>query len=210
MAFGRRGRGTIAVLVYSLVVSVAFVGGVKLAVVVAVVVPVLYALVTKMLDHCVTWELKGRRSRGEYRIWTDDGHDPDWKLYSGDVDELVTLHGNGSRVAHVEQSVRFWKGNPYSLGLDLTAGAIAVDVTSLIGGQGAYEYLGWAVLLHSLLLVGVIALVVSNQNSSPKEVRWMQATAALAIFLGLAAMGTSFLALDAELINGILNLDGDR
>lgn len=198
------------VSVSPLIVGIALVSGVKLAVAVAVTVPVLYAVATKILDFYVKWELKGRRNRGEYRIWTEEEDDPDWKFYSGDVETLVALHGNGSRVAHIEQSVRFWKGNPYSLGLDLTAGAIAVDVTSLLRGQGASEYLGWAVLLHFILLVGVIMLVVSNQNTTPKEVGRMRFTAAFAVLLGLVAMGSSFLALDAELVGEILNVGRDR
>lgn len=100
------------VLVPALAALVALVGNVKAAVFAAVAVPVAYAVATKVLDFYVKWELKGRRSRGEYRIWVED-KDQEWELRTGDVEKLVVLHGNGSKVAHVEQSVRFWKGNPY-------------------------------------------------------------------------------------------------
>lgn len=106
--------------------------------------------------------------------------------------------------------MRFWKGNPYSLGLDLTAGAFAVDVASLIGGEGAAEYLGWAMWGHGLMLIGMFALLLANQQALPNEVGRMRITAALAVAVGLAAMATSFLALDAQLVEQILNVGGNR
>lgn len=183
-------------------------GDLWLAIVVAVAVPIVYAVVTKMVDFLVRWELKGRRSRGEYRFWTRDQHAPDWDLHTGDVERLVALHGNGSEVAHVEQSVRFRKANPYSLGLDLTAAAIAVDVASLLSGQGDPAFVGWAVLLHSLFFAGVFVLVLSNQNAAPYEVWWARSTAAAAVFVGALAMVSSFLGLDAELVRQLLNIGG--
>ncbi len=185
------------------------VGNVGLVVAFALTIPVLYAVVTKVLDFYIRWELKGRRVRGEYRIWVEEEDNPHWEFHAGDIEKLVALHGNGGRVAHVEQAVRFLKGNLYSLGLELTAGAIAVDVASLTGGKGAPGYLAWAVLFHSVLLFGAFALLVSNQRADPDEVWRMRITATLAILVGLTAMGTSFLALDAELVSEILNV-GDR
>jgi hypothetical protein len=87
---------------------------------------------------------------------------PDWELHTGDVEALTALQGDGRQVAYLEQSVRFRNGNPYSLGLDLTAGAIALDLASLIGSQSIAEYIGWALTLHVILLVGNFGLLVSN------------------------------------------------
>ncbi len=148
---------------------IAVVGNVWLAVAFALAVPVLYSVSTKALDFYIKWELKGRRIRGEYRIWVEEEDNPDWEFHAGDIEKLVTLHGNGGRVVHVEQSVRFSNGNPYSLGLELTAGAIAVDVASLVDGEGAPGYLAWAVLFHTVLLFGAFALLVSNQRADPDE-----------------------------------------
>src|ERR687883_223085 len=153
-----------AVLATALSALVALIGKARVAVAAAVAVPGVYAIFTKAFDFYVKWILKGRTSRGEYRIWIEDEAQHDWALQTGDVEKLIALHEKGGRIAHIEESVRFWKGNPYSLGLDLTVGAIAIDVASLIGGQGASMYLGWAVGLHVLFLIAVIALVLTNQQ----------------------------------------------
>lgn len=85
-----------------------------------------------------------------------------------------------------------------------------MDVASLIGGEGAAEYLGWAVWGHGLMLIGLFALLLANQQALPNEVGRMRTTAALAVAMGLAAMATSFLALVANLVEQILNVGGNR
>lgn len=195
----------VAIVSISLLAIVAN-SNVEFVVFAAVVVPIFYAVATKLLDFCIRWELKGRRNPGEYRFWIKYQDNSQWECRSGDIERLVALHGNTSRIAYIEQSVRFLKVNPYSLGLDLTAGAIAVDVASLIGRQADPGYVGWAILIHTTLLIGAFGIVLSNQNSPPYEVKAIWGTAIISILVGLLAMGTSFLALDAELVQELLNI----
>lgn len=181
-------------------------GGASNAVTAAVGVPLLYAVFTKVLDFLAKWELKGRRYSGDYIIWTENEDGSQLRAQDGDVDTLVDLDNSGIQVASIEKTVRLKDSNPCSLGLDLTAGAIAVDVASAIVGQGGAPYLGLAFILHSVVLGGVITLVWMNHHARPHEHWWIKISASFAIAAGALAMATSFLALDPRVVSQILSV----
>ena len=185
-------------------IVLATIEGAGYAVTASIGVPVLYALFTRVLDFLAKWELKGRRISGEYRIWTEDANGSEWRLHTGQVDTMVALENSGTRITSIERAVRPIDGNPCSLGLDLTAGAIAVDVASAILGQGDARYLGLAFLLHSVVLGGVITLVWMNHNARPNEFWWIKISASLAVAAGAMAMASSFLALDPRIVDQLL------
>lgn len=185
-------------------VLLATIGSAGFAVAASIGVPVFYALFTRMLDFLAKWELKGRRVSGEYMIWTEDANGSEWQLHTGGVDTLVALEDGDTRIASIERAVRPIDGNPCSLGLDLTAGAIAVDVASAVLGQGGAPYLGLAFLLHSVVLGGVITLVWMNHNARPYEFWWIKVSASLAVAAGALAMASSFLALDPQVVDQLL------
>lgn len=202
----------VAVMLMPIAVS-AIVVGVGHTVAMSVAVPLGYAAVTKVLDFLAKWEIKGRRSRGKYRIWFHrpsakprDDENPEWQMETGGVKTLVTRYGDGSTIGSIEQSVRFKDGNPCSLGLDLVAGAIAIDVVSAITGQGGPPYLGYAFGLHAVLLVAVGWLVWMNHIAPPHEFWWLKISAVFPIAFGGVAMGTSILALDPEIVSALLGL----
>lgn len=162
-------------------------------IVASIVVSVVYILVSGLFDFGVRWELKGRKDRGEYRIWTNEKNEGRWRLETGDISKLANIHGNRRQIAYVERSVRFKDGNPYALGLSLATGAVAIDVSAIIGGRSESVNLAYAVIFHGVILLMVSMFIVWNQNSDPNEVTRTRFTAGISIFLGLIAMVISFL-----------------
>ena len=162
-------------------------------IVASIVVSIVYVLVSGLFDFGVRWELKGRKDRGEYRIWTNEKDDGRWRLETGDLGKLVSIHDSRRQINYVERSVRFKEGNPYALGLSLATGAVAIDVSAIIGGGSAPINLAYAVVFHGVILLMIAMLIVWNQNSDPNEVARTRFTAGISIFLGLIAMVISFL-----------------
>ncbi len=125
-------------------IAVTAIVNVESTVAAAIVVSIIYAFANGLFDFGIKWDHKGRKSRGEYRIWTNVDDDDEWHFNTGNVDRLITLYREGRRICYIERSVRVKEGNPYSLGLSLATGALAIDIASVMGGEGLTFYTGYA------------------------------------------------------------------
>ncbi len=126
-------------------------------------------------------------------VWTDEGEKGKWQCHAGGVEKLATLHRNGRRITYVERSVRLREANPYSLGLNLTLGAFAVDFAALLASEVAPTSLIIALFSHTIILVAVVLCTFYNQAARPYEVWFIRLTAMAAIVLGVSAAAIAVL-----------------
>jgi len=175
---------------------------IALTVFAAIVVPIIIVFMAGLVEFVTSWSTKGR-SKYPLRIWTSEVGDEEWRWEPADVDRLVTLQEH-KEIQHIEPTVRFSIASFSSLGLDLVMGAYAIDVASLIQNEGAPTYLGIAVIVQLVMLIAVVCCMQINQSTPPYQPVSGKLSALGAIFFGLVAMMSSFLALDESVVNEIL------
>lgn len=172
--------------------AVAATGSVASTVLVSIVIPFGYSLVNGLFDFFVRQAAKGGTAH-PFIIWIKDEEDDILQQRPGTLEKLVTLHRNGRRIAHVERSVRIKEANPYSLGLNLTLGALAVDLAAIVAQAVDSTYLALAIFVHIVVLLIVAATIFYNQTREPNKVKAIRSSAGVSILLGSSSVALALL-----------------
>lgn len=160
----------------------------------AVVVPVFLALAAALLEASAALVRGKVRGSHKFRVWINQAQ-PDKSM------SVVPLQGQSLHalramdgVVDIDDMVSFDLAAFGTVGIDLIIGTFAVDITTLIDGQGNSVKLGYLVFAHLMMLVGIVMFLMLANLAGPHELKSKRVRAGVAVGLGLIAMMTSFMA----------------
>ena len=97
-------------------------------------------------------------------------------------------------VVDVDSAVSLDLANLGSVAINLIIAAFTVDITYLIDETGQPTSVGFVLLIHLLLLIGIVISLMLSEHVNPGEVNKKRIRVAFAIILGLMAMIAALLA----------------
>lgn len=160
----------------------------------AIGIPVAYTLLAGAGEFVSNWSAKGG-SEDPLLIWTDEAGRQTLTPQNGSIDELVALYQAGRTIAHVEQTVRFNLSNFSPLGLNLSLGAITVNVAWLLDGTSNVTFLSTSLAVQVFMSFATYMCMQINRKLRPDQIWLGWLTASFSILFGLFAMILSFSAL---------------
>lgn len=155
----------------------------------AILIPFSLAFASAALD--LTSALVRGRGQGAYkfRLWielpTSSSHPKRIvPLLNQSLDDIQTR----TDVIDVDCTVNFDLANLGSVAINLIIAAFTVDITILIEETSQPKSVGFVLLIHLLLLIGIVISLMFSEHTNPKEINQKRISVAFAILFGLAAM----------------------
>ncbi len=160
----------------------------------AIVVPIILAIAATLLEAASAL-VKGKcKGQQKFRIWVKQKEPDNNVIIVPILGQTLQTIQKRKDIVDVETMVNFDLADFGTLGIDLIIGAFAVDVASLINTKSNTILIGYILIGHVLMLIGIVLFLALGHLASPEEQSEKRGRAAVAISLGLVAMMIAFFA----------------
>jgi len=155
----------------------------------AIIIPVVLAVAAALLE-LICGLAKGKSDgQRKFRVWTqkqeNNGTIP---ISHQNLDDIR----KNKNIVDIELMVNVDITNFSMVAIDLIIGAFAVDITSLINTSTVPTIIGYVLIAHLMMLIGIVLFLMLSTSVPPEAHTLRKIEALIAIGLGVLAMMIAF------------------